>query len=77
MLNKCEPSKIPMLRDYFTRLLKSRWGDVSLLGLIPLNPFLKQSNLADLRNYLDAVQLGGTSCNNVHYNPKACIMVRL
>mmetsp|Transcript_24336 Transcript_24336/g.24942 ORF Transcript_24336/g.24942 Transcript_24336/m.24942 type:complete len:219 (-) Transcript_24336:509-1165(-) len=41
ILNKCEPSKIPMLREYFTKLLESRWGGIPLLGLIPLNPFFK------------------------------------
>lgn len=75
ILNKCEPSKIPMLREYFTKLLESRWGGIPLLGLIPLNPFLKQSNLTDLRNYLNAVQLGGTQYNDTHYDPKSCMMV--
>lgn len=75
VLNKCEPSKIPMLREYFSKLLKHRWGDVPLLGLIPLNPFLKHSNLSDLRKYLDATQLGGKACNDTHYDAKSCMMV--
>jgi BioD-like phosphotransacetylase family protein len=75
VLNKCEPSKIPMLREYFTKLLQSRWGDVPLLGLVPLNPFLKHSTLSDLTKYLQAVQLGGQSCNETHYDAKSCMMV--
>jgi BioD-like phosphotransacetylase family protein len=75
VLNKCEPSKIPMLREYFTKLLERRWGDVPLLGLIPHNSFLAHSNLSDLRKYLDAQQLGGSAFNATHYNGKSCMMV--
>jgi dethiobiotin synthetase len=75
VLNKCQPSKIPMLREYFTKLLESRWGDVPLLGLVPLNPFLKHSTLSDLAKYLQAVQLGGQSYNETHYDAKSCMMV--
>jgi dethiobiotin synthetase len=77
VLNKCEPSKIPMLQEYFTKLLERRWGDVPLLGLIPHNPFLAHSNLSDLRKYLDAEQLGGKAFNATHYNGKSCMMVCL
>mmetsp|Transcript_12556 Transcript_12556/g.18968 ORF Transcript_12556/g.18968 Transcript_12556/m.18968 type:complete len:384 (-) Transcript_12556:134-1285(-) len=75
VLNKCMPSKINMLRDYFTRLLADRWGDVPLLGLVPTNPFLTQSTLADLKNYLSAEQIAGEAFNDCHYDSKTVLMV--
>jgi dethiobiotin synthetase len=75
VLNKCNPAKIPMLKDYFSRLLVDRWGDVPLLGLVPDNRFLTQSTLADLKKHLKAELLAGDEYGHVHYDNQSVMMV--
>ena len=75
ILNKCTPSKIPMLRDYFSRLVEARWPGIPLLGLVPDNSFLTTSTLADLRKHLDADLLAGEECEDIHYDNRAVMMV--
>lgn len=77
VLNKCNPAKIPMLKDYFSRLLADRWGDVPLLGLVPDNRFLTQSTLADLKKHLKAELLAGEQYRDVHYDNQSVMMVSI
>jgi BioD-like phosphotransacetylase family protein len=74
VLNKCMPSKIPMLKDYFARVLKDRWN-VPLLGIIPQQPFLTQSTLTDLKKHLDAEQIAGEAYGDQHYDTHSVTMV--
>lgn len=74
VLNKCTPSKIPMLKDYFGRVLKERWN-VPLLGIIPQDSFLTQSTLLDLKKHLDAEQVAGEKYGNQHYDTHSVTMV--
>ena len=74
VLNKCTPSKIPMLQDYFSRLLRDRWN-VPLLGIIPQQPFLTQSTLKDLKKHLDAEQVAGEKYGDQHYDTHSVTMV--
>ena len=68
ILNKCMPSKMDMLRHYFSRLISSRWDDVPLLGLIPSNELLGKSSLSDLKKHIGARQLSGEAYNDKHYD---------
>jgi BioD-like phosphotransacetylase family protein len=74
VLNKCKPSKIPMLKDYFSRVLKERWN-VPLLGVIPQDSFLTQSTLIDLVKHLDAEQVAGEKYGDQHYDTHSVTMV--
>jgi BioD-like phosphotransacetylase family protein len=74
VLNKCTPSKIPMLKDYFGRMLQERWN-VPLLGIIPQQPFLTQSTLLDLKKHLDAEQVAGEQYGDQHYDTHSVTMV--
>lgn len=75
ILNKCLPSKIDMLRDYFTRLVTDRWKNVPLLGLVPQNEFLLKSSLSDLKKHLGANQISGHGYGDKHYDLQNVIMV--
>jgi len=74
VLNKCKPSKIPMLQDYFGRVLKERWN-VPLLGIIPQDSFLTQSTLIDLVKHLKAEQVAGEKYGDQHYDTHNVTMV--
>lgn len=74
VLNKCMPSKIPMLKDYFGRILRDRWN-VPLLGIIPQQPFLTYSTLHDLKKHLDAEQVAGEQYHDQHYDTHTVTMV--
>jgi phosphate acetyltransferase len=75
ILNKCVPSKIDMLRDYFSRLTADRWKNVPLLGIIPKNEFLLKSSLSDLKKRLNANQISGHAYGDKHYNLQNVIMI--
>lgn len=74
VLNKCRPDKIPMLKDYFQRVLEDRWK-VPLLGVIPQQPFLTQSTLKDLKKHLNAEQVAGEMYGDQHYDTHTVTMV--
>jgi len=66
VLNKVMPDKVEMIRDYFGRAIRDRWG-VPLLGVVPDLPFLGKSTLSDLEKLLGAELIAGQRYREHHY----------
>lgn len=66
VVNKVLPDKVDMIRDYFGRAIKERWG-VPLLGVVPDLPFLAKASLGDIGALLDAEFAAGQRYRELHY----------
>ena len=66
IINKVQPDKLDMVRDYLGRLLEQRWG-VPLLGVVPDLPFLSKATLANYEQLLGAELIAGERYRSLHY----------
>jgi len=66
VVNKVVPDKVDMIRDYFGRAIKERWG-VPLLGVVPDLPFLGKATLGDIERLLGAELIAGQRFREAHY----------
>ena len=66
IINKVQPDKVEMVRDYLGRLLEQRWG-VPLLGVVPDLPFLSKATLANYEHLLGAELIAGQRYRKLHY----------
>lgn len=67
IVNKVQPEKKEMVRDYFGRLIEKRWR-VPLLGVIDFLPLLSKPSLADIESVLNAKLISGDHCRDLNYS---------